>query len=166
MKHLLALAIGLTALATSALAAKDESAFEKLKSLAGTWKGDAQVGDSKVPTTVKYRVVSGGSAVEETIMPDDPHAMVTMYYMDGKSLVMTHYCHFGNQPRMKLAAASSSSTLQFDFAGGSNIKPGAPYMHSLTMKVLAPDHIQAQWFAQTGDKPMMHIDMDLRKSGD
>ena len=67
-------------------------------------------------TTVEYRVTAGGSVVMETMFAGEPHEMITMYTVDGDSLVATHYCSGGNQPVLKLnAAKSTADELVFDF---------------------------------------------------
>src|SRR5438105_4296124 len=69
---------------------KDTSAqlcFAKLKKLAGDWthKEDKS---GKEMVTLRYRVISGGSAVEEEILPGSPAAMTSIYHLDNGSLVM------------------------------------------------------------------------------
>lgn len=75
--------------------------FEALKKLAGDW---VEVGKDGKPTDTifsSFRVTAGGSVIEETVFPGSEHEMVTMYHLDGPDLVLTHYCDFGNQPRMR-----------------------------------------------------------------
>ena len=50
-----------------------KAAFERLKSLAGAWQGQAGHGQMDQPATVVYRVASGGSVVQETLFPGSPH---------------------------------------------------------------------------------------------
>jgi hypothetical protein len=50
---------------------------------------------------VRFQVISGGSVVLETFgRPGRETA--TVYHLDGGSLVATHYCAQGNQPRLRL----------------------------------------------------------------
>jgi hypothetical protein len=85
-----------------------KAAFEKLKGLAGTWSGPVGTVDGP-KGTVRYEVVSGGSAVMEVLFPGDPHEMRSMYHLDRGDLVMTHYCSAGNQPRMRLSKTGSTA---------------------------------------------------------
>src|SRR5262245_57108251 len=86
-------AVGVTATGTLAFAQSDsQRAFDKLKTLAGTWEGAGPEG--KI-FQVTYRLTSGGSALLSEVLPDE--AMITMFHMDGPRLMMTHYCGAGNQ---------------------------------------------------------------------
>ena len=133
--------------------------FERLKQLAGEWvsmdeaspqaaeKKDGQKAEKTDANPIcSYRTVSAGSAVQETLFPGTPHEMVTMYYLDGPDLVMTHYCSLGNQPHMRAEASKDPSKLVFKFAGGTNIDPEKDaHMHELTLTFVAPDHLRAEW---------------------
>ncbi len=67
---------------------KSNEAFERLKSLEGTWKGTTEDGK---PFSVSYKVVSAGSVVMETDnVHENESSMITMYHLDGGKLMMTH----------------------------------------------------------------------------
>lgn len=126
--------------------------FERLKQLAGAWLAaddaaaakDAQA--NATPPLCVYRVTSAGTAVQETLFPGTPHEMVTMYYLDGPDLVLTHYCAMGNQPRMKAERSGDAGKLVFKFAGGTNIDPAKDgHMHDLTLTFIDADHVRAEW---------------------
>jgi hypothetical protein len=152
----------ITLCAVAGLAAADDSAaFDKIKSLAGTWKGTGVEGGNGMPVVVKYRVVSGGSAVEETIAEGTPHEMVTMFYMDGPKLKITHYCVMHNQPRMKLV--TSGSALKFEFEGGSNCSPDGMYMGNVVFNLISKDHLKTRWGMISKGKETDHVDMDLSR---
>ncbi len=82
-----------------------KAAFDRLKTLAGEWNvaASGEHHDSKVI----YKVTAAGSALMETDSAGSKHEMVTMYHLDGKDLLMTHYCAAGNQPRLKLDLKAS-----------------------------------------------------------
>src|SRR4051794_16349502 len=88
--------------------------FERLKSLVGTWKGKADVGQGPIDMTVQYRLLAGGSVLEERVFAGTPMEMVTMYYDKEGKLALTHYCVMGNRPGMVLKS-SDAKTLKFDF---------------------------------------------------
>ena len=97
--------------------------LEKMKKLVGTWLVADKDGKPTDQVASIIKVTAGGSAVHETIVPGQPHEMVSLYTVDGPDLVMTHYCVLGNQPRMKADPNSSSDQIVFKFAGGSNLDP-------------------------------------------
>ena len=125
--------------ASTSVASKD---FEKLKKLAGEGTRDGQ-GDQ---VAVTYRVTAQGSAVVETLFPGAPYEMVTVYHMDGNTLMLTHYCGDGNQPRMKAAAGAAPNQIAFKFAGATGMKsPKDEHMHDATFTFIDDDHVQAAW---------------------
>ena len=84
-----------------------KAALERLKTLAGTWRGHVVTEDGP-PATVVYSVTAAGTAVTEALFPGTSHEMLTVYHLEGDDLVLTHYCAMGNQPRMKLARAAGT----------------------------------------------------------
>jgi hypothetical protein len=108
--------------------------FERMKTLIGTWEGKADMGEGPIDMTVQYRLLAGGSVVEERIFAGTPHEMVTMYYDKEGRLALTHYCVMGNRPGM-LLASSDAKTLKFDFDKTCGINPASEsHMHSLTIR--------------------------------
>src|SRR5438552_16771043 len=89
-----------------------QKAFEKLKTLAGTWEG-TYMGMSG---NVTIRVTSTGNAILHEMIasgrPDDP---ITMIYVDGDRLLLTHFCDSGNRPRMQGKLSPDGNTVTFDF---------------------------------------------------
>ena len=78
--------------------------------------------------------------------------MLTAYHLDGSRLVLTHYCLAGNQPQMVAEKFDGASgELDFAFAGGSNIAPGAGHMHNVVFHLPSNDHFDAKWdFVEAG----------------
>ena len=119
--------------------------FERMKSLAGTWKGKADMGEGPMEMTVEYRVISGGSAIEERIFAGTPKEMVTMYHDKNGKLSLTHYCMLANRPGM-LLESSDAKTLRFDFDATCGLDPKSEmHMHSLTIKFEGADTIVQDW---------------------
>lgn len=157
MKSLLsAVVIGLCAV--SGMAAEGNAGFEKMKSLAGTWKGKTQDGTAG---TVIYRVVSGGHAVQETLSVAD---MVTMYHADGNRVMLTHYCAANNQPRMRASYKSGDQSLSFAFVDATNLPdPKADHIHDLKLTFVDSDHIRAEWTNNSGGKPAGGVTFELER---
>ena len=93
---------------------KGSKEFEKIKTLAGTWKGKMDMGQGPMEMVVIYRVVAGGSAVEERVFPDTPMEMITMYHDKGGKVSLTHYCMLHNQPVLKFKESDDKS-ISFEF---------------------------------------------------
>ncbi len=124
-----------------------EARLDRFKLLAGDWVGTIKEGSGKDGTEVKvnYKVVSGGSAVVETIGPGSEHEMITVIHKDGNDLVLTHYCAIGNQPHMK-AKAGDDAKVAFDFTGASNMKSDKDvHMHAVVFTFVDKDTLKAEW---------------------
>lgn len=96
-------------------------AFEKLKSLAGSWVGPLTMDhpDPSMENMIgqfSLRVTSRGNAIVHEIsvagIPDHP---VTMFYLEGDRLLATHYCDAGNRPRLVGTMSPDGKTLEFEF---------------------------------------------------
>lgn len=108
--------------------------FERMKTLVGSWTGKTDMGEGPVDITLQYRLLAGGSVLEERCFAGTPNEMVTMYYdnKDGK-LAMTHYCVLGNRPAMTLKS-SDKKTIKFDFDATCGINPSKEsHMHALSI---------------------------------
>lgn len=125
----------------SAVDSKSNAGWEKLKSLAGEWEGTE---DGK-PFHLSYKVISSGTAVMETLDGPDAMQMITVYHPDGKSLLMTHYCSMGNEPRMR-SKGLENGKLAFTYVDAANLKSKDEMrMTGLVLTFQDADHLQAQW---------------------
>jgi hypothetical protein len=130
------------------------SAFEKMKTLAGTWLAADEDGKPTDQVMSILKVTAGGSAVQETLFPGQPQEMVSVYTVDGADLVMTHYCVLGNQPRLKADPKSPADQICFQFAGGSNLDPTKDkHMHSATLTIVDDGHIEVAGVGWQGGEP-------------
>jgi hypothetical protein len=130
-------------------------AFDRLRSLAGEWEGEAGApGDAKrMPTRASIRVVSGGSAVMITTDPGGKYEMVTMIHRDdGGVLVATHYCAAKNQPRMKSIPGPDVSRITFDFVDGTNLGAYPGRMQRLAITTPSPDRQIQEWTYRSDGK--------------
>ena len=123
--------------------------FEMIKSLEGTWVGTKEMEGKKEPVEVRYRVTSGKSAVEETLFPGTPHEMVSVYFVDGADLKMTHYCALGNQPTMKISGSKrnrKAKTISFQMVSATGMQsPKDPHMGALTLTLKRNDQLTQEW---------------------
>ena len=152
MKTTLALlaSIAFPLLATAAdpaTAYKGSDELERMKSLAGTWKGKMSMapGQPEVEITVEYSIVAGGSAISERNFAGTPKEMVTMYHdRDGK-LALTHYCMLHNQPEMILKSSDEKS-ISFDFDASCSVDAEKEmHMHALVLTFVDEDTLVQKW---------------------
>src|SRR5690242_4649257 len=54
--------------------------FERMKTLVGSWTGKCDMGQGPVDLNIQYRLLAGGSVLEERCFAGTPNEMVTMYY--------------------------------------------------------------------------------------
>src|SRR5215207_3355349 len=71
--------------------------LEALKKLVGEWVSLDAKGQPSTQVVSVFKVTAAGSAVHETIFPGTPYEMISIYHLDGKDLVLTHYCAAKNQ---------------------------------------------------------------------
>jgi len=123
-------------------------AWEKVKSLVGEWEGSAE----GKPYHVSYKAVSNGTAVMETMEGPEAMEMVTLYHPDGASMLMTHYCSMGNQPRLR-AKGLEKEKLAFAYVDATNIG-SAEQMRMMRLVMTFPDkdHLVEEWTAKEGGK--------------
>jgi hypothetical protein len=123
---------------------KAQASFDRLKTLVGEWEGTA--GNSQ-QAAVSYRLVSSGSALEETLHVGKDETMITVYHLDGDRLMLTHYCAAGNQPRMVATPdPNNPNILAFKFLDATNMpSPDAGHMRNLTVTLADKDHFTQQW---------------------
>jgi hypothetical protein len=99
--------------------AKSADGFDRLKILVGDW---VATGEDGKPFTNNIRLVSNGTALQETFQTDQDNQMITMYSANGSRVALTHYCSMGNQPRMETpAVAGATDEFVFSFTGATNL---------------------------------------------
>lgn len=167
MAALLALCAGVAVAdehAHAAPAAPTNPAFDKLKSLQGNWEGTADEQGKKVPAKTNFRMVSGGSVLMNILGEGTPHEMVTMFHMDQKDLLATHYCAARNQPRFKAVATAAPNQVAFEFKDGTNIGPNDGHMQKVVFTFVDADHHTEDWiFRDQGKDHTGHFDFQRKK---
>jgi len=121
------------------------------------------MGQGPVDLTLEYRLLAGGSVLEERCFAGTPNEMVTMYYDQDGKLAMKHYCVFGNRPGM-LLKSSDSKTIAFDFDPTCGIDPAKEsHMHALTITFNDANNITTSCLAMMDGKPMPENPTDLKR---
>ena len=134
-------------------AGSSAEAFTQLKSLVGHWEEQKT---SEYKSTLDIELTAGGTALLEKFRMMEqgkPVEMITLYYLDGGQLKLTHYCMAGNQPTMRGSYAPETKTLTFDFESAGNLKsPNEGHMHHAVYKFVDNDHFQTTWTFQKDQK--------------
>jgi len=109
--------------------------FESIKGLAGTWRGYKQ-GDKTDILEVEFRVVSGGSAVAQRLMPGTKWEMLRVFSRDRDQIMVTHYCMLGNQSNLRAVESDDNSHFDFGFVRGANFsEKDELHLHRITWKM-------------------------------
>ncbi len=86
--------------------------------------------------------------MEKFHMVDDgkPVEMITLYYLDGDQIKLTHYCEAKNQPTMAGTYDPATKTIKFDFVSATNLKnPNDGHMHHAVYTFIDGDHFKTTW---------------------
>ena len=163
------------AVAQSGSASDAQKSFDQLKSLAGSWQGPVttdppQPDMSMDRAEITMRVTSRGNALVHEMKapgtPDDPAKYdhpVTMFYLDGDRLLLTHYCDAGNRPRMAAKVSPDGKVVEFNFLDVSGSTDYGHMHHALFTIVDANHHTEDWTYMMPGDKPV-HAHIDLQRT--
>lgn len=173
-KHLfvagLSLGLAVSAAAQSAAPTDAQKSFDTMKTLAGTWSGQVKTLplhpdiDGKT-MQASLRVTSMGNAIVHEMTgegrADHP---VTMLYLDGDQLELTHYCDAGNRPRMVGKESADGKTIDFTFLDVSG-STAYGHMQHATFTVIDDNHHIEDWtYLEPGDKPVRaHMELTRTK---
>lgn len=171
----LLLPVILISLSTAFAQSDAQKSFDKLKTLAGSWQGPVttvppQPEMGNEPMEITLRVTSRGNAlVHEMKMkgkPDDPTSNdhpVTMFYLDGDRLLLTHYCDAGNRPRMAARTSADGKTVEFDFVDVAGATDRGHMNHAVFTIIDANHHTEDWTYLMPGDQPV-HAHFDLQRA--
>jgi hypothetical protein len=91
-----------------------KKAFEKLKTLTGSWQGTVM----GMSVDVTIRLASSGTAILHEATADGkrpPNHEISMFYVDGDRLLATHFCDGGNRVRWEGKMSPDGKTIAFSF---------------------------------------------------
>ena len=171
MRCKLGLLLLLLAMAAVALADEHKSAiapnaaFDKMKSLDGSWTGVMVDAGKEYPATTRYMMVSDGSALMGWLAEGTPYEMVTIFHMDGKQLMATHYCASHNQPRFVAETGGDPNRVVFKFKDGTNIGEHDGHMQEVVFTFDGSDHHTEDWtyIDPQGKTSVGHFDFKRKK---
>ncbi len=148
---------------TAATPQQNAALLDQVKQLAGTWEMINEKGEAE-PGSV-FAVSSAGSVVREVMFPGTDHEMTNVYHMDGPTLVMTHYCAAGNQPRLR-AVAGKPGVIDLKLDSITNWTGGKQeYMGELTLTIKDKDHMSQTWASFVDGKRQPSFVMNMRRKG-
>ncbi len=158
---LLIVMLAVVAGAQAAKPAASHPAFEQLKKLAGVWQVDFGQ-KANVPAEavfVRFDVIARGSVLRETNGAGTPDEMITLYHVDGDTVVSAHYCAGGNQSTVR-AKNFTAKEIVFPEATVSNLAPGGSYMRLERVEFLTPDSVRFVW-SSVDDKGIRKAGYDM-----
>ena len=162
-KGLAALLICLLTLASVALAqgpqkaaaaqSDAQKAFEKMKTLAGSWQGTIM----GISINFTIRAASSGTVIlheGNTSGGRPPNHEITMFYLDGDRLLATHYCDAGNRSRWEGKMSLDGKAIEFSFLDVAGSTKGG-YLKDMVITMIDADHhIVAFTFVMPNGKPI------------
>lgn len=158
------------ALVQPAMAAEhpaDVAAFDRIRSLAGTWVGRMEDPLAGPAAAVRYEVASAGHAVIEYQNPGQSFEAVTVYTLADGRLRATLYSGAGNQPEFRLGQESTADLLLFEFDGGNGFDPKHDgHVHQGEIRFLSADRIEQRWFHYVGPKEQGVTHWFLEREGE
>jgi hypothetical protein len=136
----------------------DQSAFNYIKTLAGNWERMGAAAGHEHGTSssvVSFKISAAGSTVMETYNAGKPNEMVSVYHMDGKTLLMTHYCALHNAPVMKFRKTDKPGEIKLDFFGGTNFDPKVDaHAHEGLIRIKDQNTFEVTSVGMAGGKPL------------
>jgi hypothetical protein len=130
-----------------------KQAFEKLKTLTGSWQGTIM----SIPINFTIRAVSSGTAIlheGNTSEAGPPKHEITMFYLEADRLLATHYCDAGNRSRWEGKMSPDGKAIEFSFLDVAGPTRGG-YLKDMVLTMIDADHhIVAFTFVMPDGKPI------------
>ncbi|MFT3708292.1 MAG: hypothetical protein QM817_11620 [Archangium sp.] len=127
------------------------AAWAKLSGLEGHWVAKTAKGKE---VSLRFRFTSRQTVLIEDYLVGTTDTM-TVFHRDGATIVATHYCAQGNQPRLSLdAEGSTASTLRFTFRDATNLSgPDASRLVTLVLEFVDASHLRMTETYEEAKKP-------------
>lgn len=111
--------------------------FAELCEMVGNWQGVNEEGHD---VSIAYSLNANDTVlVEHWFFHNDMEAL-TIYHLDGRQLMATHYCPVGNQPRLDLMRRTADGTLEFEYRSATNLPDFAvDHQHAFDLRILGHD---------------------------
>ncbi|MBK8099330.1 MAG: hypothetical protein IPK26_19650 [Planctomycetes bacterium] len=119
--------------------------YERLWHLTGTWQAESTKGWGN---QIRYYPMAQGSVlVEDDPQGDRANSMMSCIAMDGNRLLLTHWCHAGNAPRLCADVANATAdSITFVFLDGGNLASrDVGHMDEVTFTLQGTDRFATTW---------------------
>ena len=115
-----------------------DGGFETFKGLQGKWA--IQSNGKTLSIEMLYDIGSKGTIVTEQFGKE-----LSVIYRDGESLLMTHFCNGGTQPRLRLKENTRSGRLEFEMFDLTNLKsPEAAHVQRIIYTIVNDRKIELE----------------------
>jgi len=139
------LACALLLAATAVAGADAAAALDAFKGLQG--RCAIHSSGKTLAIEMVYDVGSKGSIVTEQFGKE-----LSVFYRDGDSLLMIHFCNAGNQPRLRLKQASAGGRFEFETFDVTNLaSPSAPHVQRIIYKMVDEKHVELEIVWKDGE---------------
>ncbi len=146
-----------------AAGAAAEAAFDGLKTLEGTWR---VANNAEHPLRIRFYPSARGSTLVESWDVNGRSHSLTIYHRDGDTLLATHYCPQGNQPRMALADGEEGS-IGFTFRDVTDLDAKKEqHQHDLTFELVDADNLIRSENYRDGDGNMHPSQLVLERASE
>jgi hypothetical protein len=90
--------------------------------------------------------------------------MISVIHPDGPDLLLTHYCHLGNQPHMKASGGGDGGKIEFKFVRATNLKSETDkHMHDATYTFVDKDTLRSEWTLFDEGKAARHVVFEFKR---
>jgi hypothetical protein len=114
------------------------AAFDAFKGLQGAWA----IQSNGKPFAIEM-VYDAGS--KESIITEHFGKELSVFYRDGKDLLMTHFCNVGNQPRLRLKANGPPGRYEFEMFDITNLpNPPAAHVQRIIYTIADDNHLDLE----------------------
>ena len=129
-----------------------QKAFEKMKTLAGSWEGTVM----GIPINFTIRAASSGTAIlhEGNTEKGVPNHEITMFYVEGDRLLATHYCDAGNRSNMEGKMSADGKSIEFNFLDVAGSTKGGLVKRMMFTMIDANKHVVEFTFIMPNGKPV------------
>ena len=108
-----------------------------------------------MPFQMTYDVESHATIVTEHFGKE-----LSVFYMDGGSFLMTHFCNRGNQPRLKLKSGGATGRYEFEMFDITNLKEAAEaHVQKIIYEIVDSQHMNLEiiWKKGAGEESEKYV---------